>query len=145
MLPSPSGFSYTLAVTVLRPSRSSLLLGGLFFVLAYGSVRYVPVFREFRLVQDLCAELGRRAASSRDEAGSRAWFDRRAQEEGLPWLTSSDLYWKRIDPDHLDVGIRYRTELRHLGLWKQGIGFVWYCHGSVASCEPFVPSFEDLE
>jgi len=114
------------------------LLGG---ALTYGALKYGPVYIDYLRVKALVGEAGQRAVvASREEAG-RAWFDQRAAEEGLTWLSSDSLLWERIDRDHFDVGVRYEVQVPHLLVGVHRLEFAYYCTATRASCRKFVPEW----
>jgi hypothetical protein len=110
--------------------------------LAYAGTKYGPHLVEARRIRALVSEAGQRAAAFETDRAARAWFDRRAKEEGFGWLDSGDLYWQRIDRHDVHVGVGWTVEVNHLVLGPQRLHFQWYCTATEADCEPFEPRWE---
>jgi hypothetical protein len=110
---------------------------------AYASVLYGPLLLDRARVRALVAEAAQRSVSFEDDERSRAWFDGRAAAEGFPWLSAGNLYWRRLDREHLDVGLRWQATVRHPLLGPQTLDFAFYCSATPRGCAEFrVPSRE---
>lgn len=130
--PHPSAGRVTLQALLIA------LIGG---VLIYGAVKYGPVYIDFLHVKALVGEAGQRAVmTSREDAG-RSWFDQRAEEKGLSWLSSSSMLWEPIDREHYDVGVRYEVQVEHLLVGIHRFEFSYYCTATRDGCRKFVPEW----
>jgi|GEM_PF-3185850 len=125
-----------------RVTPAALLLALGVGVLGYGTIKYVPLYRDFALLKATVAESGQRAISLRDKPAARSWFNQQMRELGFGWLSADQLYWQPVDRDHLDVGLRYTVKLDHV-VGTQELAFSWYCTATEDGCAPFRPSFSE--
>ena len=110
--------------------------------LAYVGMKYGPHMIDARRVRALVSEAGQRAASFENDRAARAWFDRRAQEEGFGWLSHEDLYWQRVDRHTVHVGVGWTVQVQHLLVGAQALKFRWYCTATEATCVEFEPRWD---
>lgn len=120
---------------------SALLIALLGGVLTYGAIKYGPVYVDYLRVKALVGEAGQRAVMGSGQDAGRSWFDQRAAEEGLTWLSSSSMLWERIDREHYDVGVRYEVQVEHLIAGAHRIEFAYYCTATREGCRKFVPEW----
>lgn len=110
-------------------------------VLVYAATKYLPVRRDFGQVKALVAEAGQRAAKEGTAEGGRAWFDRRAAEEGIAWLRADSLIFEQRSPGSFDVGVRYEVRVQHLLLGTHRFELSYYCTATPETCRRFVPEW----
>lgn len=118
-----------------------LLLALTFATVSYIGVKYLPVATERAKVRALVNEVGRRAATSRDDRRQLAWFERRAREEEIPWLHASQLHWYRPAFDTLELGVAWDVRIRHVFGPEERRRYAYYCRATVSGCEPFKPDW----
>lgn len=112
-----------------------------FSSIAYMGVKYVPIQVERAKVRALVQEIGRRAATTRDDRRQLAWFERRAREEGLGWLHADQLHWFRPAYDTLEVGVAWDVRIPHLLGGEERRRYAFHCRATVQGCTPFTPEW----
>ena len=110
--------------------------------MAYASIKYVPLYRDFARLKSMVAEAGQRAISPGDQSSARAWFDQELNDHGFEWLHADQLYWQPADRHQIDVGVNYNVEVDHV-IGQQQVSFAWYCTATADGCAPFTPTFSE--
>ncbi len=126
-----------------RVTAVALLLALLAGVRASAVVKYAPHAVDARRIRALVSEAAQRAAAYESDRDSKAWFDRRAADEGFPWLSSEALHWQRVDRGTVHVGLSWTVQVEHLLVGKQDLGFSWYCTATEDRCTQFQPTWDE--